>query len=595
MSRRFAESLVCSPVCSLVLAAVALSIGSDAKAEDRPPPRRPIAVELLEPSGDVLVANRSGSLMRVSVDEQQVVWEAKVAERLSDLAPLGREANRFLATDETSHELLEIRVSEDGAAVESRFGVAPYPVSVRATSDGARASVASLWSRRLTLLKRSEPGSKSQAWAIEHTVDLPFAPREQIVLPGDEQLAVFDSFGGQLAIVEIATGKITLRRGFPGHAVRGLVLSPEGDMLLAAHQMLNPDAHVNRSDIHWGLLMSNDLRWMKLSSLLDSEREIYAGGRVHPLGVPGRGGGDPAGVAITRSGTVVVCLAGVNQVMIGTHDDLSLRAVPVGRRPTAVALAADHRRAIVANTHDDSLSVVDIGEVRTVATISLGGARGRTPIELGEELFHDARLSHEGWMSCHSCHTDGHSNFTRNDNLSDGGFGAPKMVISLLGRQGTEPFAWDGSVATLAEQVKNSVHKTMQSDRAELSDEEVAALAAYMESLPPPPSVERLRGTADVAAIERGRSLFETHDCARCHAPPAYTVATLEEAGTRDERGRTQFNPPSLRGVSQRDALLHDGRARTLEALFREHGHPADQAWSAEQARDLAAFLRSLE
>jgi len=287
-------------------------------------------------------------------------------------------------------------------------------------------------------------------------------------------------------------------------------------------------------------------------------------------------------------------LGGVNQVMIGRHDDLSLRPVNVGKRPTAVALSADQRQAIVANTFDDTLSVVDIAEKRVVKTISLGSTKERSLTERGEELFHDARFSHEGWMSCHSCHTDGHSNFTRNDNLSDSSFGAPKLVISLLGRKGTAPFAWSGDVPDLASQIRNSIHKTMQSDREQVSDNEVAALSAYIESLPPSPSVESLRGTADEAAIARGKKLFAAHDCARCHAPPGYTSPTSEEVGLKDERGELRFNPPPLLGVGQRDVLLHDGRAKSLGEVFSKHRHPHGQDWSDSDIQDLVAFLRSL-
>ena len=145
-------------------------------------------------------------------------------------------------------------------------------------------------------------------------------------------------------------------------------------------------------------------------------------------------------------------------------------------------------------------------------------------------------------MSCHSCHTDGHSNFTRNDNLSDNSFGAPKLVISLLGRKGTAPFAWSGDVPDLASQIRNSIHKTMQSDIEQLPDDEVNALAAYIDSLPPPPSVDALRGTADRAAIERGQKLFAAHDCARCHAPPLRTGGrrrmSAPKARATEETGR---------------------------------------------------------
>ena len=48
---------------------------------------------------------------------------------------------------------------------------------------------------------------------------------------------------------------------FPGHNVRGLGRSPDGKKLLLSDQMLNDLAQTIRGDIHWGMLMSNDLRF----------------------------------------------------------------------------------------------------------------------------------------------------------------------------------------------------------------------------------------------------------------------------------------------------------------------------------------------
>ena len=36
-------------------------------------------------------------------------------------------------------------------------------------------------------------------------------------------------------------------------------------------------------------------------------------------------------------------------------------------------------------------------------------------------------------MSCHSCHTDGHTSGRLADTLGDDTFGTPKRVLSLLG------------------------------------------------------------------------------------------------------------------------------------------------------------------
>lgn len=580
---------------------------STARADNGP--LRPVAIHAMRDGHQVATANRNGTISLVDFAAEKVLGNSRVGTQLADFAvvPLVSGAERFLVTDEGQHEVLAVIARDHDFQTVAKLAVAPYPVSIRTTSRGDIATVASLWSRRLTIF--SVQWSDDQAtpnWKILHVVDLPFAPRFQQILPGDKRVVVFDAFGGRLAIVELSSGKIESTREFPGHAVRGLALAEQGTMLVAAHQMLNPFAHVNQSDIHWGLLMTNDLRWMKLTSLLEPERELYSGGRVHPLGIPGRGGGDPTGVAMTANGVAVACLGGVDRVQVVVDDRRAFEPVKVGRRPIAVVISRDGKQAIVANQLDDSLSIVRLNDSEVVSTIPLAECRGAgglacqeqthqpSVIERGESLFYDAKLSQEGWMSCHSCHTDGHSNFGRNDNLSDGGFGAPKLVISLLGRKGTAPFAWNADVPNLAEQVRNSIHKTMQSEIKSLADDDVAALAEYIESLPAPPSYDKLRGTADRAAIDRGRAVFESHDCAKCHAGPSYTSPSVEDVKLRDELGKKLFNPPSLLGAGQRDAFFHDGRATSLEEVFLKHRHPSDEVWHQAEVRDLVAFLRSL-
>ena len=191
-------------------------------------------------------------------------------------------------------------------------------------------------------------------------------------------------------------------------------------------------------------------------------------------------------------------------------------------------------------------------------------------------------------MSCHSCHIDGHSNGQVNDNFSDGSEGAPKRVLSLLGVAETGPWAWNGQMRDLEAQLLKSTRETMQGKG--LSAEQAADLAAYLRTLRAPRPGMR----TDSDAIERGRGVFEREGCAQCHAPPTYTSPGRYDVGIRDEQGETRFNPPSLRGVAQRDRLLHDNRAAGLEDLFTRHRHQLDSELSAEDLRDLLRFLRNL-
>jgi YVTN family beta-propeller protein len=247
----------------------------------------------------------------------------------------------------------------------------------------------------------------------------------------------------------------------------------------------------------------------------------------------------------------------------------------------------------VANQFDDSVSLVDVEQRETIATVSLGPTPELSLAQKGELLFHDGRLSHDNWMSCHSCHTDGHTNAQMNDNLSDRSFGASKRVLSLLGSRDTAPYAWNGSVPNLATQVRTSIEKTMRRDDVTL-DDQIDALVAYTQSLETPPSVDELRGRADKAAIERGREVFVKRDCANCHAGENYTSPDAYDVGLVDKLGNHKFNPPSLRGVGHRGPYFHDNSAARLDEVFAEHGHPNGSTYSADEVQDLVQFLRSL-
>ena len=196
-------------------------------------------------------------------------------------------------------------------------------------------------------------------------------------------------------------------------------------------------------------------------------------------------------------------------------------------------------------------------------------------------------------MSCNSCHADGHTNGLLNDNLSDGSFGAPKRVLSLLGHSKTAPFAWSGTATTLHEQIKNSLTQTMQADDTP-TEEQITALAAYIETLEAPPSIDEARGIQDQKAVDRGRSLFTKLECANCHAAPAYTTPDTYDVGIHDKQGNRKFNPPSLIGVGQRGPYFHDNTAASLDDVFLKHKHQLNRDLEPSELTDLLTFLRSL-
>ncbi|MGH9677885.1 MAG: cytochrome c peroxidase, partial [Candidatus Acidiferrum sp.] len=339
------------------------------------------------------------------------------------------------------------------------------------------------------------------------------------------------------------------------------------DNLLIAHQILTARTPTVATEIHWGNVVHQVIRSVPIRGLPDQTTDPLRGGDIRPLGEPGGGAGDPEDLAIGRDGTIVVTLGGIGAIQFGKNKDDSWTRLAVGRRPTAVTIARDGRNAFIADTFTDAVVEVDLANRRIVATIALGKSPELSAAERGEMLFYDARLSHEGWLSCHSCHTDGHANGGSSDTLGDGGFGAPKRILSLLGVRDTAPWTWTGGSPDLAGQVRKSIETTQRGGKP--TERQVEDLTAYLRTLAPPPP----RSHGQDGAVKRGKALFDRLDCAHCHAPPTYTVPSTFDVGLHDEVGNIAFNPPSLRGVSQGGPYFHDGRAKSLEEVFAKYRH----------------------
>ena len=116
------------------------------------------------------------------------------------------------------------------------------------------------------------------------------------------------------------------------------------------------------------------------------------------------------------------------------------------------------------------------------------------------------------------------------------------------------------------------------------------ASEARLKQLPALPAAEGL----DPAAVARGEASFRRTDvgCASCHSGPQYTNNLLADVGTNGS-----FVTPSLIGVGLRNALFHDGCAKSVAERFgpcggTAHGNP--QLLTDDERADLITFLRSL-
>ncbi len=280
--------------------------------------------------------------------------------------------------------------------------------------------------------------------------------------------------------------------------------------------------------------------------------------------------------------------AGTSPNTAATSD----RSADYAARPSRSAYYGDNAGPYVA---DSTYSVSPYGEADTevlVIPIPLGATPPLTAADRGEMTFFDAQLSRGNWFSCHSCHTDGHSNGHLADTFGDGGEGAPKRVLSLRGVAQTPPWSWNGSKTTLVEQIHTSAARTMQGGG--LTARGAADVAAFLATLNPLPPYRPAHDEHDRRTIRKGRQLFESLGCVECHRGETHTSAEVYDVGLRDERGNTRFNPPSLRGVGYRRGWFHDKRARTLRAVLEEFEHQLPRRLTENEIGVLLRYLESL-
>jgi len=535
----------------------------------------------------LFVANRSsGSISVIDVTQGAVVAEVDVGKGITDLA-LSSDGGWLFAADEQTHELIVMRCAADAPEVTTRLQLPGEPQDVCLSADGRLCFVTLKWDRALAVIDVTTP---DEAVVIK-TIPLPFSPQLQCLVADGARLVVADAFGGSMAVIDVATLTVVSTRDLIGHNIRGLTLTADGRNLLVAHQILNSHTETVQRNVFWGAVLTNVVRAIPVELFAAQINEPLPAAGTQTIGSLGAGAGDPAAIVVTTSGDTVVALSGVQEIAVRRAGQFGWLRERVGRRPTALAVSSDGEHLFAANTFGDSITVLNLADLSKERTIKLGPRPEISPSERGQHLFYDARLSYDGWYSCHSCHSDGHSNGLTSDNFGDGLAGAPKRVLSLLGTAETGPWAWDGHVTNLADQVRSSLSATMRSPQG--TDEQIAALTEFLKTLPPPPQPSHAGDSVEFVA--RGAQGFSQAGCADCHQGTTYTSAANYQVGLADELGRDRFNPPSLRGVRLRSALFHDNRAASLDDVVRRFGHgQAEGTISADDIPALFAFLRSL-
>jgi len=228
-------------------------------------------------------------------------------------------------------------------------------------------------------------------------------------------------------------------------------------------------------------------------------------------------------------------------------------------------------------------------------------------VELGRQLFFDARLSGGNGMSCATCHVP-KKGFTDGLRRAKGAGGKElsRNTPTVLNVGFFSDLFWDGRAASLEEQALVPIESPdeMAQDLDSLVDELAAvpsyaeqfprafdrpvnkqdiarALAAYQRTLVTrnSPFDRYLGGEGDALnlAAKEGLDLFRgAAGCGRCHNGPLLSDGKYYRLGisradpgragvTGDEQDRYKFRTPTLLNIAETGPYMHDG---SLETLF---------------------------
>jgi hypothetical protein len=460
-----------------------------------------------------------------------------------------------------------------------------------AISDNRVACATMTWEHSVALASIDEAGQLSPI--LPRIIALSFPPG-QVLAVSSNRFLIADAFGGKMALLDLNSDPIVRERELPIHHIGGLCSNASGMVVYLTHQRLSSVAETSRDDLHWGTLIQNNVSTLAIEQFLDPKVSDHRQLQTRRLGTVGNGAGDPAGVLVTEDQDLFVAVSGTDQLAILRKGAQQPDFVDAGIRPTEVRrLEGD--RIVVLNQLSQTLSIVRTTRPWTLQTTIGQPAALDTPEARGERAFFSARLSHDQWMSCHSCHVDGHSPDLLADTLGDGRHESPKRIPSLFGVSETGPWSWTGSKMTLEDQVSQTLRTTMHGDdhRTETfgtPDEITSNLVAYMATLGHPQ--KHTRDESKLADSQQGRAMFEQRGCIKCHAPDNHWTSKASwDIGVQDEQGHREFNPPSLRSVSHRRAFFHDARFHSLHDVLKNHHPGFDQPPNEEEMRVLLQYL----
>jgi YVTN family beta-propeller protein len=537
----------------------------------------------------------SNSLTLVDALDLRVLAEVPVGTdpRMVSFTPDG---GRLLAANRLAGSISIVDVTAASVVAEVAVGGLPY--GVLAASE--RLAFASLWGRGQVAVLDLETGSVTARIDVE-----PF-PAGLALSADRRSLYVTHLYTGRLSMIN--TAELVVRS----------VISAPAEANMAQFVLLSPDGIRAWLPLTHSLADNLDLAYdstvlpavhvvdTQAGRELESERLMLAD-LAGPVSLPFAAALSPDGRRL------YVANAGSDDVLaVDLAARQAIGRLAAGANPRGLLLAPDGARLFVANSLDGSLDVFDTASLARTHTLALT----RIPLSLdvleGKRLFHSARppMSHDGWISCASCHLDGAADARTWLGFADG----PRRTPALWGAADTLPLHWNGDLDELHDVehtvrdvqfgqglIDGSPHPPLGAPNAGRSAA-LDALAAYLATLQAPPSPFAPQDEDEAAAVERGERAFRRWGCAVCHPGPLYTDLARHISHVGDpalERNQAgplpRFDTPSLVGVWATAPYFHNGSSASLrDTLFAPGFHSMGYAMDAREIDDVLVFMRAL-
>ncbi len=403
-----------------------------------------------------------------------------------------------------------------------------------------------------------------------------------------------------VSVIDMASFKkikdIRLENG--SNALRGVCLSPDGKYLFISHNLGRfavPTSQLQQGWMNTSAISVVDVRTLEFSgAVLVDESE--------------RGAAGIWGIACTGD-RLIVSHSGTHEISVIDYPafikkyeaypdkktlNYDLRflygireRVPLkGNGPRNFAVKGN--KIYLPMYFSDDLNIYDLGNRRS-EDIVLNPGRVETDAQRGERMFNDAAFCFQNWQSCNGCHPGDARTDGMNWDLMNDGVGNPKNCKSLLLAMDTPPCMISGIRAS-AEIANRAGFKYIQF--MEISEEDAQCVDAYVRSLKPVPSPYLVDGELSEKA-KRGRKVFEELNCGSCHSGPYYTDQKMYRIG-KDIEFEKGWDTPTLIEVWRTAPYLFNGRAATMEDVFKVEKHGVDRKLSKTELEALVEYVNSL-